>query len=227
MNDNNDKETESVEEKGVRFDRKDGNPNTPYLSGTQKAAKRLFDITVALVAFIVFLPLIVVIAFFIWITDFHNPIFSQQRVGRKGKVFTIYKFRSMRVDSEKDGVPRLCEDNDERLTAIGGFLRDHHLDEFPQLWNVLKGDMSIVGPRPERPYFTEQIIERLPEYTVLFDIRPGLFSEATLYNGYTVNIDQMIKRAEMDIDYLRKYSFWLDIRIIWNTTLSIITGKKF
>lgn len=227
MNKNNNKAVAILnEEKGWRV-RKEYSPASRHLSALQKMTKRLFDIAVATVAIIVFSPLIVIITLIIWISDFHNPFLSQERVGRKGKTFKMYKFRSMRVDSEKDGIPRLCEDNDERITSVGIFLRDHHLDEFPQLWNVIKGDMSIVGPRPERPYFTEQIIERFPDYTSLFDIRPGLFSEATLYNGYTVNIDQMIKRAEMDIDYLRKYSFGLDIRIIWNTTLSIITGKKF
>lgn len=196
-------------------------------SVVQLFMKRTFDIIVALVAFTVFSPLILVIALSIWMTDFHTPIFSQRRIGRKGREFTIYKFRSMRIDSESDGVPRLCEENDQRLTGIGAFLRNHHLDEFPQLWNVLKGDMSIVGPLPERPYFTEQIIRRFPDYVRLFALRPGLFSEATLYNGYTATIDQMIRRAEMDLDYLDKYSFSKDISIIWKTTWSIIGGKKF
>lgn len=199
----------------------------PGLTLAQKFAKRSFDILVAVIAFTVFSPLIVVIALLIWLEDFHNPIFSQQRVGLGGKVFTIYKFRSMRIDSEGDGVPRLCTEHDSRLTRIGEFLRNHHLDEFPQLWNVLRGDMSVVGPRPERPYFTERILAEFPDYAILENIRPGLFSEATLYNGYTETMAQMIRRAEMDIDYLRRYSFWLDIRIIWNTAWSIIFGKKF
>lgn len=197
------------------------------LSFRQAVVKRLFDILVALVASVLFSPFILVIALIIWLSDFHNPIFSQKRVGLKGKEFIIYKFRSMRVDSESDGIPRLCEDHDDRITPIGSFLRSHHLDELPQLWNVLRGDMSVVGPRPERPYFTGIIIERCPDYYLLFRLRPGLFSEATLYNGYTETIEQMITRAEMDLDYLRRYSFMRDIKIIWNTTLSIIAGKKF
>lgn len=196
-------------------------------SEVQSFVKRAFDIIVALAAIVLFSPIIVLIAFSIWAYDFHNPIFSQRRVGRKGKEFTIYKFRSMRVDSECDGIPRLCEEHDSRLTGIGRFLRNHHLDEFPQFWNVLKGDMSIVGPRPERPYFTEQIIERFPDYIRLFALRPGLFSEATLHNGYTKTIDQMIRRAEMDIDYMERYSFALDVKIIWDTTWAILGGKKF
>lgn len=193
----------------------------------QSFAKRMFDIIVASGAIVLFSPFLVVIALLIWANDFHNPIFSQRRIGRNGKEFIIYKFRSMRIDSESDGVPRLCEYHDSRLTCIGSFLRNHHLDEFPQLWNVLKGDMSVVGPRPERPYFTELIIERFPDYMKLFSLRPGLFSEATLYNGYTDTIEQMIRRAEMDLNYLMNYSFSRDVRIIWDTTRSILCGKKF
>ncbi len=197
------------------------------LTSGQAALKRSFDILTAVGATVLFSPLIAAIALAIWLNDFHNPIFSQKRVGRRGRIFTIYKFRSMRIDSESDGIPRLCEEHDSRLTRIGAFLRNHHLDEFPQLWNVLRGDMSIVGPRPERPFFTERIVERYPEYALLTSLRPGLFSEATLYNGYSETIEQMIRRAEMDLDYLRGYSFARDLKIIGETTLSIIGGKKF
>lgn len=197
------------------------------LTSGQAALKRSFDILTAVGASVLFSPLIAAIALAIWLNDFHSPIFSQKRVGRRGRIFTIYKFRSMRIDSESDGIPRLCEEHDSRLTRIGAFLRNHHLDEFPQLWNVLRGDMSIVGPRPERPFFTERIVERYPEYVLLSSLRPGLFSEATLYNGYTETIEQMIRRAEMDLDYLRGYSFARDLKIIGETTLSIIGGKKF
>lgn len=197
------------------------------LTMSQRVAKRSFDLLVAICASVIFSPAIIFIALLIWLQDFHTPIFSQTRVGRGGKEFTIYKFRSMRIDSESDGVPRLCSDHDSRLTGLGAFLRAHHLDEFPQLWNVFRGDMSIVGPRPERPYFTAKIIEKYPDYLELMNIRPGLFSEATLYNGYTETIEQMVRRAEMDLDYLRGYSFMRDITIIYNTTMSILLGKKF
>lgn len=197
------------------------------LTTAQKAVKRSFDVLVAIGSSIAFSPVIAVISAAVWLEDFHNPIFSQRRVGLNGKEFTIYKFRTMRVDSESDGIPKLCEKHDTRLTRMGAFLRNHHLDEFPQLWNVLKGDMSVVGPRPERPYFTEKIIEAYPDYNMLASLRPGLFSEATLYNGYTETMAQMIRRAEMDIDYLKGYSFGRDIKIIWNTAYSIISGKEF
>lgn len=212
----------------------DSNVGTPRaekaaigLTGAQKAMKRSFDVAVAVCSSVLFSPVIAVISAAVWLEDFHNPVFSQRRVGLNGKEFTIYKFRTMRVDSESDGIPKLCEKHDTRLTRIGAFLRNHHLDEFPQLWNVLKGDMSVVGPRPERPYFTEKIIEAYPDYTLLTALRPGLFSEATLYNGYTETMAQMVRRAEMDIDYLKGYSFRRDIRIIWNTAYSIINGKEF
>lgn len=197
------------------------------LTPTQKFAKRSFDILVALCAALVFSPFIIIIALAIWLEDRHNPIFSQLRIGKNGKQFTLYKFRSMCVESESDGVPQLCQKHDSRLTRVGEFLRNHHLDEFPQLWNVLKGEMSVVGPRPERPYFTEKILEEYPDYAKLSAIRPGLFSEATLYNGYTETMAQMIRRAEMDLDYLKGYSFLRDIKIIWLTAYSIISGKKF
>ncbi len=219
--------SESAGEWNLHIQKSRDNVSTCKLSASQIAAKRAFDILVALTACVVFSPVIVVIALLIWFDDFHSPIFSQKRVGMRGKEFVIYKFRSMRIDSESDGIPRLCEENDSRLTRVGAFLRSHHLDEFPQLWNVLKGDMSIVGPRPERPYFTKKIIEKYPDYILLFRLRPGLFSEATLYNGYTETVDQMVRRAEMDIDYLRDYSFTRDIKIIYETTVSIIGGKKF
>lgn len=199
----------------------------PRLKRGQAAAKRGFDVLVAVVGSVVFSPVILVSALSIWLYDFKSPIFKQLRVGRNGKAFTLYKFRSMRIDSEGDGVPRLCQDHDDRLTPVGAFLRNHHLDEFPQLWNVLRGDMSVVGPRPERPFFSRQIAERYPDYTKLYALRPGLFSEATLRNGYTDTIDKMVTRAEMDMHYLKNYSFWTDIRIIWQTSVSILTGKKF
>lgn len=133
----------------------------------------------------------------------------------------------MRIDAEKENHPALCHENDDRLTPIGKFIREHHLDELPQLWNVLKGDMSFVGYRPERSFYIRQIYEKNPAYEKLFAIRPGLFSEATLYNGYTDTIEKMLTRLDMDLDYLERQSIFLDLKIITNTALSIICGKKF
>ena len=133
----------------------------------------------------------------------------------------------MRIDAEKDGTPQLCRDHDSRLTSVGRFIRGHHLDEFPQLWNVLRGDMSVVGPRPERPFYVDKIKQEFPDYEYVFRVRPGLFSDATLHNGYTDTIDKMVRRAELDLDYTRNFNLATDIRIIWATTMSILSGKKF
>ncbi len=189
--------------------------------------KRGFDLCASLVALAVFLVPGLVIALLIYMEDGHNPIFRQKRVGKDAKTFTLLKFRSMRVDSENDGSPALCSDNDDRLTRVGGFMRRHHLDELPQILNVLVGNMSFVGYRPERAFFIKQIMEHDERYALLFAIRPGLFSEATLYNGYTDTMEKMLIRLEMDLDYLRRRSMWLDINIIYKTTVSIITGKEF
>ena len=154
-------------------------------------------------------------------------IFSQERIGYQGKPFILYKFRSMKESAEADGKPALCCQGDKRLTRVGRFLREHHLDELPQLWNVLKGDMSFVGPRPERKYFVEQIKAINPDYELLYQLRPGLFSPATLYNGYTDNMEKMLRRLRMDLDYLAHHTLWLDTKIIFLTVLSILSGKKF
>lgn len=200
---------------------------TKHIGKGTRIIKRCFDLLVALVATVIFIVPCMIIAFLIWIEDRKSPIYAQKRVGKDGKEFTLLKFRSMHVDAEESGTPLLCKEEDDRLTRMGTFLRAHHLDEFPQLWNVLKGDMSIVGPRPERAFFVEKIVERIPEHVELFELRPGLFSEATLKNGYTDTMDKMVRRTEMDLDYLHHMSLGLDMKIIYMTTISILTGKKF
>jgi lipopolysaccharide/colanic/teichoic acid biosynthesis glycosyltransferase len=154
-------------------------------------------------------------------------IFCQERIGLGGRPFTIYKFRTMVVNNENDGVPQLAEVDDERLTKFGKFLRSHHLDELPQLFNVLKGDMSFVGPRPERKYFIDQIMAHDSRYERLYAIRPGVTSYATLYNGYTDTMEKMLRRLELDLYYMENYSWRFDIKIIWKTIVSIVFGKKF
>ena len=189
--------------------------------------KRMFDVSVALVGMILFSPLFLLIYVCIKAEDNGPAIFSQERVGYKGKTFTLYKFRSMIVEAESDGKPHLCEVHDKRLTEIGRFLREHHLDELPQLWNVLKGEMSIVGYRPERKFFVDRIMAVNPQYALLYAMRPGLFSIATLYNGYTDTMEKMLERLRMDLEYMREWSIGLDIKIVWQTTVSILTGRKF
>lgn len=194
-----------------------------------RAVKRFSDIVIALGGLLVFGLPILVIAFLVWREDKHSPIFKQERIGKGGKPFTLYKFRSMRIDAEKGGRPQLCatEGQDPRLTKVGTFIRNHHLDEFPQLWNILRGDMSFVGYRPERQFFIDQIMEADPRYEELYEMRPGVFSEATLYNGYTDTLAKMLHRLEMDLDYIKSPSLMRDLSIIWKTSLSILSFKKF
>lgn len=155
--------------------------------------------------------------------DFLRPaIYSQERIGKSGKPFRIYKFRTMEINDEDNGVPMLAQENDKRLTRIGRFLRNHHLDELPQLWNVLKGDMSFVGYRPERKYFVDKIIERRPDYVRLYAMRPGVTSLATINNGYTYTMEKMIRRLDMDLEYLDHHTFFMDMKIIFKTITSIL-----
>ena len=190
--------------------------------------KRLFDLVCVFFASIVFSPFILAVSIAIKLDDGGPAIFKQERIGKGGKPFMLYKFRSMKVDAEKDGKPQLWSgEEDERLTKVGKFIRNHHLDELPQFWNILKGDMSFVGYRPERQYFIDKIMAENPDYEKLYAMRPGVFSEATLYNGYTDTMEKMLRRLEMDLDYMKRQSVWLDIVIIFKTGVSILTGKKF
>lgn len=189
--------------------------------------KRCFDMAGSLLGILVLSPVFVVIYLLIKWEDGGTAIFKQERVGHHGKLFTLYKFRSMSMQAEADGKPVLCQKGDKRLTRIGKFLREHHLDELPQLWNVLKGEMSFVGPRPEREFFVEKIKSINPDYVLLYQLRPGLFSAATLYNGYTDTMEKMLERLRMDLDYLNNRSLWLDTQIVFLTVFHILTGKKF
>ncbi len=186
--------------------------------------KRQFDVLCAGTGLIILSPVIILIGLLLLFFQKRPIFYVQERIGKGGKPFIIYKFRSMKTTSEQDGLPRLAQTNDKRLTTIGRFLRKHHLDELPQLWNVLKGDMSIVGPRPERKFYINQILDYNPEYVKLYQIRPGLTSCATLYNGYTDTIEKMLRRLDMDLDYLENQSMWLDVRIILATVKAMITG---
>jgi lipopolysaccharide/colanic/teichoic acid biosynthesis glycosyltransferase len=197
------------------------------MSSAMKIFKRAFDVVVALISLLLFSPLIAVICVAIYIDDGSPVLYRQQRIGYHGKPFKIIKFRTMVVDAEADNHPHLCEQADDRLTRVGAFLRSHHLDEFPQLLNVLGGSMSLVGPRPERKYFIDRIMEVDDRYAQLYLLRPGIFSMATLYNGYTNTMEKMLRRLEMDLDYLHHYSLSTDIKIIVLTTIKIISGRIF
>ncbi len=198
-----------------------------YGNGISQHIKRSIDFLLALVCLVLFSPLFLVCYIGIRREDGCPVIFSQERIGRGGKPFMILKFRTMKEEAEKDGVPQLAEKEDSRLTPFGGWLRKHHLDELPQLWNVLRGDMAFIGPRPERKYFIDKIMEHDPRYELLYQIRPGVTSYATLYNGYTDTMEKMLRRLELDLYYLEHRSWWLDTKILFNTFLNIAFGKKF
>lgn len=189
--------------------------------------KRSLDVLGSVVGLVIFSPVFIFIGVFIKREDNGPIFFRQERIGYQGKPFTLYKFRSMTPTAESDGNPKLCQKQDKRLTHIGRFLREHHLDELPQLWNVLKGDMSFVGPRPERRFFIDRIISINPSYKLLYQLRPGVFSTATLYNGYTDTMEKMLERLRMDLEYLHNRSLWMDIKIIYQTVWAIVSGKKF
>ena len=195
--------------------------NIDGMSGMERALKRVGDLLGALVLLVVLSPVFLYIYIRQRWTASGPVIYSQERVGRGGKPFRIYKFRTMVVDAERDGVPQLEQDDDPRLTEFGKVLRKRHLDELPQIWNVLKGDMSFVGYRPERQYFIDKIMLHNPDYQLLYQSMPGVTSLATIENGYTDTMEKMLKRLDMDLDYLRNRSLGLDIKIIFKTLFNI------
>ena len=193
----------------------------------ERNTKRIVDFMIAAIALLVFSPLFLICYIAVKREDGGPAIFRQERIGRFGRPFYIYKFRSMRVDAEKHGPALYGHEKDTRLTRVGKFLREHHLDELPQLWNVFRGDMAFIGPRPERRFYINQIIEKDPRYIYLYQIRPGVTSYATLYNGYTDTLEKMLRRLELDLYYLENRSWLLDAKILINTFLNIAIGKKF
>lgn len=199
------------------------------MSGLERGIKRLVDLIVSALCLVVFSPLFLLCYIMIKIDDKGPAIYKQERIGRFGRPFYVYKFRSMRTDAEKFG-PALSHaggEDDPRLTKVGRFLRAHHLDELPQLWNVFKGDMAFVGYRPERKFYIDQIMEYDPRYAFLYQIRPGVTSYATLHYGYTDTLEKMLRRTELDLHYLKHSSLWFDIKVLFLTFTNIVTGKKF
>jgi len=189
--------------------------------------KRLTDLIISALCLVIFSPLILICAIAIRWEDGLPVIYRQERIGLHGHSFFIYKFRTMKIDAEENGPMMLEQDGDSRLTKVGKFLREHHLDELPQLLNVLKGDMAFIGPRPERKYYIDKIMEKDARYANLYQIRPGVTSYATLYNGYTDTMEKMLRRLEFDLYYLEHHSWWLDMKILIRTFLNIVGGKKF
>ena len=188
--------------------------------------KRLLDFIISACCLLIFSPLFLICYLAIKLSG--GPvIYKQERIGLHGKPFYIYKFRSMKTNAEENGEELLQSEDDPRLTKVGKLLRRHHLDELPQLWNVLIGDMAFVGPRPERPFFVDQIMQHDARYERLYVLRPGVTSYATLHNGYTDTMEKMLVRLELDLYYLEHHNLWLDACILAQTFCRIVSGKRF
>jgi exopolysaccharide biosynthesis polyprenyl glycosylphosphotransferase len=190
----------------------------------QQSIKRVLDIVCSVLALVVLFPLFLILFILIKADSKGPAIFKQPRIGRWGKPFTIYKFRTMRTDAEKDG-PALSSSDDNRMTKIGRWLRKFRLDEFPQFYNVLIGNMSLVGPRPERQFFIDQIVQVAPHYKLLHRVKPGITSWGQVKYGYAENVEQMVERLKYDILYIENMSLALDFKIGFYTVLTVIKAE--
>ena len=196
-----------------------------HMSDAELCIKRTFDIISSLTGLLLLSPLLALIALQVKLSSKGPVFYTQERIGQYGLPFRIYKFRTMIDHAEADGIPTLTHDNDPRITGVGRWLRKYRLDELPQLWNILRGEMSIVGPRPERPYFVEQIMAEAPYYCLLYKVRPGLTSWGPIRVGYTDTMEKMIERLNCDVVYVENMSLLLDLKIIFFTTSVILHGK--
>ena len=186
--------------------------------------KRLADIVFSMLALLLLWPLLILIALIIWLDTGGPILFLQERIGQGGHPFRIIKFRTMTVDAESQG-PQLSFPEDKRQTRVGSFLRRYRLDELPQFINILKGEMSLVGPRPERRYFIEQISQSTPDYPTLLQMRPGLTSWGQVRFGYASTIEQIAERMQYDLNYVRNFSIQFDLKIILHTIRIVFSGK--
>lgn len=191
---------------------------------TRDFLKRSFDLIVSSIALITGFPFFALLVIVTKITSNGDVFFRQQRIGKNGTAFYIYKFRSMYRNAENTG-PQLAKDNDPRITAWGRIMRKTRLDELPQFLNVFLGQMSVVGPRPERRYFIEKIMEKAPQYKNLLSIKPGITSIGQVRYGYAENVDQMIERMKFDLIYLNNQKLTVDIGIIMETVRVMVQGK--
>lgn len=194
------------------------------LPSWQKNTKRLIDVALAAIGLILLLPLLLYTAIRTKLSSAGTIFYSQERIGYKGIPFRIYKFRSMHQDAEHNG-PQLSADGDPRITKWGRVMRTWRLDELPQLWNIIKGEMSLVGPRPERKFYIDQIVLQHPEYRYLYKVKPGLSSWGMVKYGYASNVEEMIQRMPYDLMYIENASLLLDLRIMLLTLATILKGK--
>jgi exopolysaccharide biosynthesis polyprenyl glycosylphosphotransferase len=194
------------------------------LRRTYHIAKRTMDILTATLAIIILSPLCLLVAILIKLTSKGPIVYSQIRLGKDGTPFNIYKFRTMKVDAEKETGPVWAKAKDNRITAIGNILRKSRIDEIPQFINVLKGDMSVIGPRPERPIFIDQLKTQISDYSKRLCVKPGITGLAQVHHRYDETITDVRKKVKYDILYIKKMCFWTDLRIIFKTFGVVLTG---
>ncbi|MDE5812753.1 MAG: sugar transferase, partial [Muribaculaceae bacterium] len=194
------------------------------MSESEKNIKRTFDVAVSFLTLIALSPLLLYLAIRVKLDSKGPVLYRQERIGLKERPFQIIKFRTMHTDAENDG-PQLSGDDDRRVTRVGRWMRKYRFDELPQFWNVLKGEMSIVGPRPERRFFINQIIKKAPFYTLLYQARPGITSWGMVQYGYASHVEEMVERSKYDLLYISNMSILLDLKIMLYTVLTIIEGK--
>ncbi len=203
--------------------------NTSINSKTEKPVltellRQFTNVLFSIIALLILSPVIIILSILIRISGKGPVIYSQDRIGRNGKPFVIFKFRSMIYNAET-GYPMLSGMNEERITRIGKFLRKYRIDEIPNFINVIKCEMAIVGPRPERKFFIDQIVERNPDFTKLLNVKPGITSWGQVKYGYATNVDEMLERLEYDLYYIKNRSLWFDIKILLYTIITILKGK--
>ena len=201
------------------------NISSSSMSDSGKNIKRAIDVLVSTIALVLLLPLFAIVAIIIKRTSPGPVFYLQERIGLHNKPFKIIKFRSMVKDAEVDGKPQLSSDSDPRITPFGRFMRKYRIDELPQFWNVIKGEMSLVGPRPERKFYIDQIIQRIPAYALLHQVRPGITSMGMVKFGYAKNIDEMVERVKHDLMYLDNMSLINDLKILIYTIKIVFTGR--
>lgn len=198
--------------------------SSPDIPPMTAAIKRAFDVVCSVIFMILLIPVYVAVGIAVKFDSPGPVLYRQERIGLHKRKFKILKFRTMKVDAETDG-PALSSPTDPRVTRVGHFLRKYRIDEFPQFWNVIVGDMSIVGPRPEREHYAKMIVERVPYYTLVHGVRPGITSWGMVKYGYAQEVDQMVERLQYDLIYLENISMGVDLKIIAYTVKTVITGR--
>ena len=195
------------------------------VSRVTRLMKRTIDLTLSLVMALVALPLMALTAVLVWLDDGWPVLYRQERVGENGRAFVLSKFRSMRKDAEKGGTPIWAKDGDVRITRVGRFIRKTRLDELPQLWNVVRGDMSFVGPRPERPFFVEQLSQAIPFYQQRHAVKPGLTGWAQVKYRYGSSLEDSMEKLRYDLYYIKHLSVIFDLTIVFDTVKVVLFRK--